>query len=166
VTILPGAVFGPPLSSRKSGESVGMLQARAIAAQGRMCSRAVSQVVTAASLRTAVSLKKDVAHLPQKFIEGKNWPAVPPMGFGCVDVDDIASAHALAAFTPSASGRCAAQTALRSPNAATALLRSLRSPCAPRSYACRAADRRHRLYHPAGTSRRQSRFGCWTLATS
>ena len=28
VTILPGAVFGPPLSSRKSGESVGMLQAR------------------------------------------------------------------------------------------------------------------------------------------
>ena len=27
VTILPGAVFGPPLSARKSGESVGMLQA-------------------------------------------------------------------------------------------------------------------------------------------
>jgi hypothetical protein len=26
VTILPGGVFGPPLSSRKSGESVGMIQ--------------------------------------------------------------------------------------------------------------------------------------------
>ena len=44
----------------------------------------------------------------QKFLEGKNWPAVPPFGFGVVDVDDVAAAHALAAFTPSASGRCAA----------------------------------------------------------
>ena len=45
--------------------------------------------------------------LVQKFIEGKNWPAVPPMGFGTVDVDDVAAAHALAAFTPKASGRYA-----------------------------------------------------------
>jgi hypothetical protein len=43
----------------------------------------------------------------QKFLEGKNWPAVPPFGMGVVDVDDVAAAHALAAFTPSASGRCA-----------------------------------------------------------
>jgi len=142
VTILPGAVFGPPLSSRKSGESVGMLQARAESARENgcnVCSRAVSQVCYS-------SVPPDVchpepklmppAHLPQKFIEGKNWPAVPPMGFGCVDVDDIASAHALAAFTPSASGRCAGQTALTPYHAATGLLHGFLSPCVPGKQVC------------------------------
>ena len=79
------------------------------------------------------------AHLLQKFLEGKNWPAVPPMGFGSVDVDDIASAHALAAFTPSASGRCVANTALVSPRRAIILLRDILLPQC-NSCACHAAE--------------------------
>jgi len=66
VTVLPGAVFGPPLSDRTSGQSVNMIKT---------------------------------------YLSGGMWPVAPPFGLGVVDVDDVAATHALAAFTPSATGR-------------------------------------------------------------
>ncbi len=43
----------------------------------------------------------------RNILAGKAYPACPVLGFGMVDVRDVAAAHCLAMVHPAAEGRCA-----------------------------------------------------------
>ena len=51
-------------------------------------------------------MKCESVGLMRKLLRGAYWPAVPMIGMGIVDVDDVAAAHTLAMVTPAANGRC------------------------------------------------------------
>ncbi len=129
VTVLPAAVYGPPISARADGESakrIKVCHSSRLSRTGRatLC-RKIRVAVTIVSSLPAGRQSYVLALIDlnlQDCLEGAFWPAVPPFYLPVVDVDDVAALHFLAAVVPAASGRCAFHTEMPADIAAWAYL--------------------------------------------